>query len=141
VDLIHDEAIDEEGFDNGNGFMETFNAKTYRDLHVWQRSIKLAKDIYQLTGKFPQQEVFGLTNQLRRASVSVPSNIAEGQGRQYKKEFVQFLYLAIGSLGELDTQLVLAEEIGYIDREELTRLTNEIGEIRKMLFGLIQSLR
>jgi four helix bundle protein len=121
--------------------METYNVKNYRDLIVWRRGIKLAKEIYQLTGKFPQQEMFGLTNQMRRASVSIPSNIAEGQGRQYRKEFVQFLYMAVGSLAELDTQLVLAEEFGYLVSEESLPLIQEIGEMRKMLFGLIHSLR
>jgi four helix bundle protein len=85
--------------------------------------------------------VFGITNQLRRASVSIPSNIAEGQGRQYRKEFVQFLYVAIGSVNELDTQFVIAEEIGYLSQSEVFPVLKEIGEMRKMLFGLIHSLK
>jgi four helix bundle protein len=121
--------------------MEAHSVKTYRDLIVWQRGIKLAKAVYQLTQTFPQHEIFGLTNQIRRACVSVPSNIAEGQGRQHRKEFMQFLYTSVGSLSELDTQLVLAEEFGYVNHEILAPIFNEIGEIRKMLFGLIHSLR
>jgi four helix bundle protein len=126
---------------NRSSFMETSTVKNFRDLIVWQRGIKLAKEVYQLTSKFPQQEVFGITNQLRRASVSIPSNIAEGQGRQYRKEFVQFLYVAIGSVNELDTQFVIAEEIGYLSQSEVIPVLHEIGEIRKMLFGLIHSLK
>jgi four helix bundle protein len=126
---------------NRSSFMETSTVKNFRDLIVWQRGIKLAKEVYQLTSKFPQQEVFGITNQLRRASVSIPSNIAEGQGRQYRKEFVQFLYVAIGSVNELDTQFVIAEEIGYLSQSEVIPVLHEMGEIRKMLFGLIHSLK
>jgi four helix bundle protein len=120
--------------------MDNFTAKNYRDLIVWQRGIKLTKEIYRITGKFPEREMFGLSNQLRRASVSIPSNIAEGQGRQHRKEFIQFLYIALGSLGEVDTQLVLAAELGYITIEETAPVVKEIGEIRKMLYGLIHSL-
>jgi four helix bundle protein len=121
--------------------MESSTVKNYRDLIVWQRGIKLAKEVYQLTSKFPQQEIFGITNQLRRASVSIPSNIAEGQGRQYRKEFIQFLYMAVGSVSELDTQFVIAEEVGYLSQSEILPVLQEIGEIRKMLFGLIYSLK
>jgi four helix bundle protein len=122
------------------GTIDNFTAKNYRDLIVWQRGIKLTKEIYRITGKFPEREMFGLSNQLRRASVSIPSNIAEGQGRQHRKEFIQFLFIALGSLGEVDTQLVLAAELDYITIEETTPVVKEIGEIRKMLYGLIHSL-
>lgn len=93
---------------------EKIEAKSYRDLIVWQEGIKVAKEVYSLTGKFPRQEVYGLVDQLRRASVSVPSNIAEGQARRLPAEFRRFLRIALGSLAEIDTQLVIANELGYV---------------------------
>ncbi|HSV86226.1 MAG TPA: four helix bundle protein [Levilinea sp.] len=88
--------------------------RSYRDLIVWQKGIELAKRIYMITKKFPSSEVYGLTNQLRRAAVSIPSNIAEGQSRQSTKEFIHFLHISLGSLSELDTQIVIAKELEYL---------------------------
>jgi len=112
-------------------------SKSYRDLVVWRKSIDLAKHIYLATECFPKSEIYGLVNQLRRASVSVPSNIAEGQARRSPAEFVHFLHISVGSLAEIDTQLIIAEELGYLPPTTATELSLEIVEIRKMLFGLI----
>lgn len=114
--------------------------RSYEDLKIWQRSIVLAKAIYEQTRTFPVEERYGITNQLRRAAVSVASNIAEGQARQHTKEFCQFLFLALGSLAEIDTQLIIAKEIGYADAKRVGLLRAEITEIRKMTHTLIQKL-
>src|SRR4030067_692480 len=90
------------------------NVKNYRDLMVWQLGVKLAKEVYTLTNKFPRHEIYGLADQLRRAAVSVPSNIAEGQARRAPTDFRRFLHISLGSLAEVDTQLVLAQEFGYL---------------------------
>ena len=87
--------------------------RNYRELHAWQVSFSLARQIYEVTATFPREEMFGLTSQLRRAAVSLPSNLAEGAGRASKKEFVQFVHIARGSLNEMETQLLLAQELGY----------------------------
>lgn len=89
-------------------------AKNYRELIVWQEAIKLAKVVYKLTEKFPRQETYALADQIRRAAVSVPSNIAEGQARRAPGDFRRFLHISLGSLAEVDTQLVLAQEFGYL---------------------------
>ena len=112
----------------------------YKDLKIWQKGISLVKDVYGITNKMPREEGYGLTNQIRRSAVSIPSNIAEGQARQHAKEFKQFLYVALGSLAELETQLVIAEQLKYIRREDLRSLSDKIIEIRKMISGLISRL-
>ncbi len=119
---------------------EKIEAKSYRDLVVWQMAIQLAKRIYELTKEFPQQEVYGLTNQLRRAAVSVPSNIAEGQARKLPGEFRHFLRIALGSLAEMDTQLVIATELGYIADAQSASFNSGLVEIRKKIYALINSL-
>jgi four helix bundle protein len=122
------------------GGMMTQKIRSYEDLHIWKRAIALAKKIYEKTRKFPREELYGLSSQLRRAAVSVPSNMAEGQARQHTKEFIQFLYQALGSLAEMDTQLIIAKEIGFLIAEDLEALRAEITEIRKMTSTLIQKL-
>ncbi|HIY88526.1 MAG TPA: four helix bundle protein [Candidatus Bacteroides pullicola] len=109
---------------------------TYRDLLAWQKGIKLAKAVYQLTANYPLDERFGLTNQMRRCSVSIPSNIAEGFGRSSDKELVQFLYISLGSSNELDTQLTLSYELSYISENQFL----EIGELNKEVSKMLQSL-
>jgi len=116
------------------------NAKSYRDLKVWQKSIELARDLYSRTRSFPEDERFGLTNQVRRAGVSICSNIAEGQARRTTKDFVQFLYISRGSLAELDTQLTLSHKLGYLDEENYQKLLSQIDEIQRMLYGMITKL-
>ncbi len=110
--------------------------QSYRDLLVWQKGIALAKDIYKLTTEFPSEEKFGLVSQMRRAAVSVPSNIAEGQARNTTGEFVLFISHAEGSLAELDTQLTLAVELGFVSRQNVAACANAIDELRRMLNGL-----
>ena len=114
--------------------------KSYRDLLVWQKGIVLVKKVYLLTKIFPKTEIFGLTSQMRRAAVSIPSNIAEGQARHTRKEFVQFISHSEGSLAELETQVILSVELGYCtltDTHEITVLTTELS---KMLDSLRRKL-
>ena len=114
--------------------------KDYRDLLIWQKSIALVKEIYLLSQRFPTTEVYGLSNQIRRAAVSIPSNIAEGQSRQHTGEFRQFLHVALGSLAEVDTQLIIAKELSYIPKENTSTAENLIIELRKMIHTLIKKL-
>jgi four helix bundle protein len=112
----------------------------YKDLLIWQRGMGLAKMVYQLTSGFPGEERFGLTSQLRRASVSVPSNIAEGQARQSTKEFLQFLSHAEGSLAEVETQLLLSVELGFAQKPQVEPALGEIDELQKMIVALKRKL-
>lgn len=111
----------------------------YKKLRVWNASMELAKETYQLTDSFPRLEIFGLTNQLRRCSVSIPSNIAEGSGRSTTKDFKYFLHIAYGSTCELETQLILAKELSYQNESDSIRLLAKENDVQKMLFGLIGS--
>ncbi len=113
----------------------------YRDLLVWQSAMQIAEDIYRLTEHFPKQEVFGLTSQIRRAAISISSNIAEGHGRNSTKEFNHFLGIALGSLAELETQLLLSERFNYIEQTSLIALLAATEEEAKMLKGLQKSLK
>jgi four helix bundle protein len=113
---------------------------SFRDLIVWQRAKVLAKDVYAATEAMPNCEIYGLTSQMRRAAVSVVSNIAEGQGRLTKGEFHQFLGHSRGSLLELETQLEIAVDLGYISLAEFRKLEPELAEVRRLLNGLIESL-
>ncbi len=115
--------------------------KSYRDLDVWQRSMRLAKQIYQVTQKFPVDERFGLTNQLRRAAVSVPSNLAEGHARFGPGEFNRFISITMGSVAELETQILLSTDLGYIDGAIADELLGELDGIGKMLRGLAKSIQ
>ncbi len=115
-------------------------AKSYRELIVWQDSIKLAKTIYKLTEKFPRAEIYALSDQIRRAAVSVPSNIAEGQARKLPGDFRHFLHIALGSLAEMDTQLILAQEFGYLSKDDISPIEAQIQNLRKKLYALINSL-
>ena len=115
-------------------------SRNYRDLVVWQDSIQLAKTIYKLIEKFPKHETYALADQIRRAVVSVPSNIAEGQARKAPGDFRRFLHIALGSLAEVDTQLVLAQEFGYLGEDEVDGLFEHIQMLRKRLYALINSL-
>lgn len=111
----------------------------HRDLEVWQKSIDFAVNIYRLTEKFPSSELYGLVSQMRRSAVSISSNIAEGAARNGNKEFIQFLHVALGSASEIETQLIIAERLQYIQKDEL--VVHELGGIQKMLMGLIKYLR
>src|SRR5271165_6899577 len=122
--------------------MELKNRKvsSYRDLVVWQKSVALVTEIYAAISKFPREEMFGLISQLRRCFVSMPSNIAEGQGRATKGEFIQFLSHARGSLFELETQLLIAGNLGYLAPEIRKRLAFQAEEVARILNGLLTSL-
>ena len=115
---------------------ESTKVRHYKDLKIWQKGMHLSKSIYELTKRFPSDERFGLSAQMRRAAVSVPSNIAEGQARQGTREFLQFLSHASGSLAELETQLLLSTELGYCGKLEIETAMGEIGEIQKMVAAI-----
>jgi four helix bundle protein len=108
----------------------------HRDLLVWQRAMKLVKDIYTQTAEFPRHERYGLASQLRRAAVSVPSNLAEGASRNSTGEFRQFIGNSRGSLAEVETQLEIARDLGYVSGDSAERLLREVDEISRMLAGL-----
>ena len=114
--------------------------KFYRDLVVWQKAMDLVTEIYRVTQKFPKHELFSLTSQLRRAAVSIPSNIAEGQGRLTPGEFRQFLGHARGSLLEAETQIVLATRLHYISQEQSDNLLQQSAEVGRILNGLLASI-
>jgi len=115
--------------------------ESYQDLIAWQRTISFVKMAYVATAQFPREETFGLKSQMRRATVSLPSNIAEGQGRASRGEFYQFLVQARGSLYELETQIILACELGYFSTEQKQRLIRESRELGRIRNGLMTSLK
>ena len=114
--------------------------KNFQDLRIWQKGIEVVKDTYILTKKFPKEELYALTSQMRRSAVSIPSNIAEGFRRYHNKEYKQFLYIALGSCAELETQIIIAKELNYIDENYKTEVIEKIKYICKMLIKLIQKL-
>ena len=113
--------------------------KNHKDLEVWKQAMDLVDDIYGLSRHFPPEELYGLTNQMRRAAVSVPSNIAEGAARGGKREFMQFLSIALGSLSELETQVLIAQRQGYL--EDVGVVLAQIKSVRRLLLGLIRHLK
>ena len=115
-------------------------AQSFRDLAVWKRAMQLTVCVYRLSQGFPREEVYGLTSQIRRSAVSIPSNIAEGQGRANRGEFKQFLSIARGSSCEVQTQLEIAKELGFGDSRLIEEAESLSSEVRKMLFGLMASL-
>ena len=115
--------------------------RSYRDLTVWQKACDLAQEVYSLTRQFPKEELYGIVSQMRRAAVSVPSNIAEGAEREGPAEYRRFLSIASGSLAELHTQVELARRFNYITTEQAQQLGLDINEISKMLYGLRKGLR
>jgi len=115
--------------------------KPHKKLDVWKKSIDLVHKMYELTKTFPKIEEYGLTNQMRRAAISVPANISEGAARQTKKEFIQFLHVAQGSLSELDTHLEIALRLDYMKETFLQEVSTLMNDIDKMLTGLIKSLK
>jgi len=110
--------------------------KNHKDLEVWKESINLVKLIYEVTKKLPKDEIFGLTLQIKKSVISIPSNIAEGAARQSNKEFIQFLYIALGSLSELETQLIIANNLNFVNIDN--SILELIEKIRKMIIGLIK---
>jgi len=112
--------------------------KTHKDLDIWKRGMSLVEQVYSVTQTFPKEEMYGLTSQLRRASVSFPSNIAEGAARSSVKEYIQFLYIAVGSLSEIETQITIADRLGYLSGD---KLLEEIESLRKMTLNFIKYLK
>jgi len=115
--------------------------ESYRDLTVWQKAMILAKETYRITRPFPRDEIYGLTSQIRRAAVSIPSNIAEGWGRKSRRDFIRFLTIARGSATELESEILLSSEIGYLSKEIAESFIKDTIEIGKMLNSLIKSLQ
>lgn len=115
--------------------------KTHKDLIVWQNSIAMVTDIYKITGSFPKEEVYGLVNQMRRCAVSIPSNIAEGGARNSDKEFIQYLYISLGSCMELDTQLRIARNLHFLSEDIFHDIMEQNSSVGKMLHGLINSIK
>lgn len=114
--------------------------KTHKDLLVWKKSIDLVEQIYTFTKQFPKEELYGITNQMRRCAVSIPANIAEGSGRKNKAEFIQFLHIALGSASELETHLIISQRLGFLSSNSYDEIMNALNEIIKMICGLINSL-
>jgi four helix bundle protein len=114
--------------------------KTYRDLDIWKAGILLVKVVYKLTEKFPKQEMYGLVSQMRRSTISIPSNVAEGFRRYHNKEYKQFLYISLGSCAELETQITIAKELEYIDIDKETVLLEKLDHICRMISNLIKKL-
>lgn len=115
--------------------------KTHKDLDAWKNSIILVTDIYKITQKFPKDEIYGITSQIRRSAVSIPSNIAEGAGRNHDKEFIQFLYISLGSLSELETQLIISCNLKFINETDYNPISLIIGVIRGQISSLIRYLK
>jgi len=114
--------------------------KNYRDLKVWQKSYRLCLDLYRITKTFPKEERYGLTSQIRRSAVSIPSNIAEGYGRKTTADYLRSLYIAYGSVCELETQVLLSGDLNYVNKENLKALKDDTEEVERMLKVLIKSL-
>lgn len=114
--------------------------KNYQELIVWQKAMDMVEAVYNASRSFPREEIYGLTSQIRRAAVSIPSNIAEGQGRRTTSDFLRHLSIAHGSLREVETQIMIAERLGYIAKAELVELMNRAGEVGRLLNGLMSSL-
>ena len=114
--------------------------KDYKDLQVWQKSYKLCLKNYGIAAQFPHEERYGLASQIKRSAVSIPSNIAEGYGRKTTADYIRMLYIAYGSVCELETQILLAGDLGFIEKGEVDPLLSDIAEIERMLKALIKSL-
>lgn len=115
--------------------------KNFKTLKIWQNGINLVTEIYQKTNSFPKEEIYGLTGQIKRSAISIPSNIAEGSGRGSNKDFNRFLDIALGSSFELETQLIIAKELNFIDQVDFSKLSQQIDEEQKMIIGLQKSLK
>lgn len=120
--------------------MNTKGIKSHKDLIVWQKSVDLSVKIYHLTDHFPQREIYALSSQMRRAAVSISSNIAEGRSRHTKKDFIHFLYMALGSAAELETQLLIANRLAFCLNEKYDETNSLLSEVGKMLRAMIMKL-
>lgn len=115
--------------------------RTHKDLIVYRKSIDFVTLVYQITKQFPKEELYSLANQMRRAAISIPSNISEGAARNHNKEFIQFLYIALGSASEIETQILISYNLKYISEDDFKVMENLIIEIRKLINGLIKSIK
>jgi four helix bundle protein len=114
--------------------------QTHKNLQVWKKSISFVTEVYDRTKSFPKEEIYCIVSQMRRAAISIPSNIAEGGARRNTKEYIQFLYVALGSASELEKQIIIASNLGYYESEQAKYLQRDLEEIIRMLAGLIKSL-
>ena len=114
--------------------------RNFKELSVWQKAYQLCLEIYRLTKKFPKEEIYNLTSQIRRAAVSVPSNIAEGYGRRTGPDYIRSLYISYSSVCELETQIMLSGDLGYVFKSDSEKVLNELAEVERMLKALIRSL-
>ena len=115
--------------------------KDFRQLKVWEKSHQLALAIYKVTAKFPKEELYGLTSQVRRASMSIPTNIAEGCGRNTDADFARFLQMAMGSTSETEYQLLLSLDLGFLNKEQYDKLNLDVTEVKHMLASLLKTIR
>jgi len=113
----------------------------HKDLDVWKKSVNYVVEIYEVTRAFPRDEIYGLAHQIRRAAVSVPSNIAEGTARSSDKDTIRFIYVALGSLAEVETQIIIAGKLKYLSEETVEQILGNTKVLRKMLMGLIRYLK
>jgi four helix bundle protein len=121
--------------------MEQQSRNSHKDLILWQKALDLAVAVHEVSVAFPKSEIFGLVSQIRRAAVSVPSNIAEGSARRTTREFIAFLHIARGSMAEVETQLLLAQRVGYVSNERLTVLQARLDEVGRIMNAVITGLR
>jgi four helix bundle protein len=136
--VVADGRTDAELVNGGNGAAQKSG---FQDLIAWQKAMALVTAIYRATGDWPGEELYGLTSQVRRAAVSIPSNLAEGHGRTGAREFAHHVSIAYGSLCELETQVLIAEQLGYANTDTSERLTTQMMEVRRLIRGLLRSLR
>ena len=121
--------------------MEQQSRNSHKDLILWQKALDLAVAVHEVSAAFPKSEIFGLVSQIRRAAVSIPSNIAEGSARRTTREFIAFLHIARGSMAEVETQLLLAQRTGYVSNERLTVLQVRLDEVGRIMNAVIAGLR
>ncbi|MBI4711623.1 MAG: four helix bundle protein [Candidatus Omnitrophica bacterium] len=114
--------------------------KSFKDLLIWQKGIEIVKSVYELTRRFPKEETYGLTSQIRRAAVSLPANVAEGFKRYFPKEYRHFLLIALGSAAELETEIIISCELSYLSKEELEAVSEKIDHFSRMISSLLKKL-
>ena len=114
--------------------------RSFKDLEIWRKGIKLVEDVYVATRTFPREELYGLTSQMRRSAVSIPSNISEGFARFHNKEYKRFLRMSLGNCAELTTQIIIASQLGYIQEDKADAMAEQIEEVSRMTMGLIKKL-
>ena len=119
--------------------MKGDGVKTHKDLEIWQKGIDLVTKVYKITRDFPKEEMYGLASQMRRAAISYPSNVAEGAARNSKSEYIRYIYIALGSLSELETQIIISKNLGYIS--DIENFLSEIEILRKKTYRLVEYLK